>query len=131
MRAEKRRPVATGAAPETLTTATESSRITSGDKTACDDCGEPFTCENGVPGLVHAAACPIGQGLDAARDTDREWFTGRPVGTVRERALTWAERQQFALLGLAHDDLDRLAVRGVLAAPGVRVFALVPGRWAA
>lgn len=61
---------------------------------------------------------------------DRDYFAAHPEATIRERALTWAERAQHVALGAPPELLDgaRVIVRSV--APGFRLRAIVPaGKW--
>lgn len=89
----------------------------------CTDCDAVDTGE--PPTVRHRDACPVGRGIDDAMASDREWFAARPDSAVRERALTWAEREQQVALGAPREQLDgaRVTVRNI--ASGVRVRVIV------
>jgi hypothetical protein len=78
----------------------------------------------------HRDECPVSRGINDATASDREWFAAHPSADVRERALTWAEREQQIALGAPPKLLDSAYVTVRNIAPGVRVRAIVPGgRW--
>jgi hypothetical protein len=89
----------------------------------CPDCAAVDTGE--PPTVRHRDTCPVGRGINDATASDREWFAAHPDSDVRERALTWAEREQQVALGAPPEQLDgaRVTVRNI--ASGVRVRVIV------
>ncbi len=91
----------------------------------CPDC-DAVGSGHPTPTIRHRETCAIGRGINAALAADRDYFVAHPGTDVRERALTWAERQQQVALGAPPEALDGARVIVQAVAPGVRVRVIVP-----
>jgi hypothetical protein len=97
------------------------------DRPQCPDCTAPVT----AAGVTHDATCPLGLGLDAVTDDDRDWFAAHPDAPWRYRPMTIPEAEHLRMHGADAPDPGQLTgwrVRVRPIADGVRARMFIPPR---